>query len=160
MAMSLFLFIQEPYDIEYIKQDASTANLYMRNIQDIEINHNKITRITTAKESMKYKDKDMLKSVHVRSSEKGFIYDVKSDIAEHQNEIITLKENVVIKRSDDTTFKSNQISYDKPNNRFFCKLDFNITNPTYIASGSGFTYDLDKKSIIAHNIQVDYEMEK
>ncbi len=160
LTMSLFLFLQEPYDMEYLKKDASIANIYMQNMKDYEISEDKITRITTSKESIKYKDRDILIGVRVLSYENDFIYDVKSNLAEHQDDIITLKDYVVIKRNDNTVFRSNEISYDRLNNKIFCDTYFEIKNPNYYARGEGFTYDLDKKSIIANQINVDYEMEK
>lgn len=160
VTIAIFLFIQEPYYGQLSKTDMGIANIQMENVKDYEIVDTKIVRITTAKESIKYLDRDLLHDVHVASYEKDFIYDVRSKQAEFKDEILTLKDDVVIKRSDDTTFKSQEISYDKNKNILYNNTLFEIKNPIYNANGSGFTYDLDKKSIIASNVHVDYKLEK
>lgn len=160
ITIAIFLFVQEPYYTELAKNNVGIANIHMENVKDLEINNQKITRITTAKDSIKYKDKDVLNEVHVLSFEKDFVYDVKSKKATYQDSILTLQKDVVVTRDDNTTFLSDKISYDKVKKLLYTDTSFEVKNPIYNVKGEGFTYDLDKKSIIASKVYADYKLEK
>ncbi len=155
-----FLLSQEPYFIDIKSSSSDIAKIQMNDVKDYEMNDDKIIRVLSAKKATRFEKEDVLDGVYMSFLKDKFIYNVKSLHVIYRDDLIFLKDDVEANRSDNISFKTQEMVYDINNKIAKSKERFTYKSKFLDIEGKEFFYDLEKKDIKTGNLHAIYEMEK
>lgn len=160
IVISLSLLIQDPYKGILQNANRKIATLQMEDVVDYEINKKSISRITRAKEAIKYSDQDRLKYPTMELLKDKLVYTLSSKDGVFQNDKVTLIGNVHFHRDDGITLDTQKASYDLKKKIVYGNAPFTLHQKLLNANGKGFIYHINKKTLSARGIDATYEWEK
>ena len=146
--LSFFIFIEKPNSID-VSEANSSKEVIFRDFALIDINQDGIKNEIKATEAVKYKNSLEAKNINITHEK---VYHVIAQKAIYRNNLISIENNITLKKDNEMEFKTDSLEYSMKKNMLYTKDGFVMDINGSKIYGNHLKYDLNNKEILASGI--------
>ena len=156
--MLIYIFFQ-PLKIKQQEFD-DVPLLTMGNFVMYELQRTGLQTIMAGTKALRYTERYIVNDVNFTDNSKEFMSNMQADNGIYKNNIVDLKGNVVYKREDGLTFKSNTLNYNTINAIAKTQDDYLAHRDKNSMRGASFVYDSINNTMKSKQVTVKYQLKE
>ncbi|MCK5853805.1 MAG: LPS export ABC transporter periplasmic protein LptC [Sulfurovaceae bacterium] len=143
-----FIFFSKTENIKAVKS-TSTSELLFENFSLVELNESGVSHQIISSQALKDKKFFTLSDINITYNQTQHLYATE---ARYEEDIIHLKDDVILRRDDGIFFSSEHLKYSVNKKKLHIDSNFSLDINGSIIIGENLNYLLDNKSISADKI--------
>ncbi|MBL1243927.1 MAG: LPS export ABC transporter periplasmic protein LptC [Sulfurimonas sp.] len=156
--MLIYIFFQ-PLKIKQQEFD-DVPLLTMGNFVMYELQSTGLQTIMAGTKALRYTERYIVNDVNFTDNSKEFMSNMQADNGIYKDNIVDLKGNVVYKREDGLTFKSDTLNYNTINAIAKTQDDYLAYRNKNSMRGASFVYDSINNTMSSEKVIVKYQLEE
>jgi len=151
-AISYLAFFSKKFNNKHLKNDELVPLIKFTDIESFNIDENGIDTIIKAQKALRFKKFDKLEKVNIVTFARGQTESLRAKEAKYENDTAYLYGDVLYKREDNLTIKTQKVVYNIKKELIFSQNPFTLINDKVKIEGNSFSYNKQKGIIKATEI--------
>ncbi len=152
-AISYLTFFSKKFEDMDFEKEKEIPLIKFTDIESYNIDRSGIDTIIKAKEALRFSKYDELKKVNIITFARGLTESLRAKRAKYEKDTVYLYGNVLYKREDNLTIKTQKVVYKIEKEVIFSQTPFILTNDKVKIEGNSFAYNKQKGIIKATKIE-------